>query len=223
MDKSFSNLDPKISDYVGKLYAKEESPKKEIRARAKKSGLPDIHVGPMDGLHLEILTRASKAKKAVEIGTLAGYSGVSIARGLLPGGKLFTFEFEPKHAAVAAETFKKAKVSDRVHLFVGPALDNLPKIEKDGPFDFVFIDADKGNYSRYLDWAVRNLCVGGVMVADNTFGFGFIAEPSKAKDAWRAQGVKALRQFNNKVARHPRLRSTMLPTGEGLTLAVKVK
>ena len=223
MNKSYSNMDPAISDYVCELYAREEAPMKEIRMRAAKAGLPDIHVSMMDGLHLEILARASGAKKAVEVGTLAGYSGVCIARALPGNGKLYTFEYEPRHAEVARETFKKAGVSNKVQILVGTALKNLKKIESKGPFDFMFIDADKVSYHAYLDWAAKNLRVGGVFAADNTFGFGFIAKPEKINDGWRAENVRALRKFNEIVARHPRFRTTILPTGEGLTAGVKVR
>ena len=223
MNKSYSNTDPAISDYVCSLYAGEESRKKGIRRRAAERGLPDIHVSMTDGLHLEILARACQAKKAVEVGTLAGYSGVWIAQGLQRGGKLFTLELEPRHAETAQETFKKAGVAGKVKILVGPALENLKKIAPKGPFDFMFIDADKVSYSAYLDWAAKYLRVGGVFAADNTFAFGLIAKPFKARSGHQAQSVRALLKFNRLAARHPRFRTTILPTGEGLTVGVKVK
>lgn len=223
MNKSYSNTDPAISDYVESLYRREEAGKKEIRRRAAREKLPDIHVSMMDGLHLEILARACRAKKAVEIGTLAGYSGVWIAQALPPGGKLYTFEMDPRHAEVAGKTFKNAGVHRKVEIFVGPAQENLKKIEARGPFDFMFIDADKISYPAYLNWAAKHLRVGGIFTADNTFAFGLIAKPSLARGKHETQSVQALRKFNLMVARHPRFRSTILPTGEGLTVGVKVK
>lgn len=223
MNKAYSNTDPAISDYAGELYSAEEAPKAEIRSRAAKAGLPDIHVSPMDGLHLHVIARACGAKKAVEIGTLAGYSGVWIAQALPANGKLFTFEYDPRHAKLAEETFRKAGVLSKVDILVGPALQNLGKIEPEGPFDFVFIDADKVNYIAYLEWAAKNLRIGGVLMADNTFAFGLIAEKSRKKLGEHAENVFALREFNQKLANHPKFRSTILPTGEGLSLAVKVK
>ncbi len=224
MNKTYAVVVPKISDYVGRLYAGDAARKSETRRRAAKAGLPDIHVGPLDALHLEVLVRAARAKKAVEIGTLAGYSGESIARGLLRGGKLYTFEYDPRHAAVAKETFRRAGLSKRVEVIVGPALKNLKAIESKGPFDFVFIDADKVNYGRYFDWAAKHLRLGGAVAADNTFAFDFIADDaSKIKDERRRKNVRALQVFNRKVARDKRFASTIFPTGEGLTLAVKIR
>jgi caffeoyl-CoA O-methyltransferase len=147
---------------------------------------------------------------------------VCLARALPSGGFLHTFEFEAKHAKVAAETFKLAKVADRVKIHVGPALEKLAAIEKDGPFDLVFIDADKVSYPAYLAWAAENLRVGGAVLADNTFAWGMIHEdPSRIEDAEDRASVEALRRFNETVASNPGWRATALPTAEGLTLAVK--
>jgi caffeoyl-CoA O-methyltransferase len=218
MAKAFAQSAPKIEKYVTELFKPQDTILFEIVKRAAQESLPPIHVAPMDGLYLEIITRAVGARKAVEIGTLAGYSGVSIARGLGSRGKLYTFEFSGHHAQVAEKSFKKAGLSQRVEIFVGPALDNLKKIESQGPFDLVFIDADKENYPAYLEWVIQNLRVGGIFLGDNTFAWGKISE-DKSKDS----KVKALRKFNHIAATHPRFRSTILPTGEGLTLGVKIK
>jgi caffeoyl-CoA O-methyltransferase len=216
--KKFGFTPPQIDKYVTELFKPQDTILFEIVQRAARESLPPIHVSALDGRYLEIITLAVGARKAVEIGTLAGYSGVSIARGLAPKGKLFTFEFSDHHAKVAEKSFKKAGLSSKVEIFVGPALDNLPKIESQGPFDLVFIDADKGNYPAYLEWSIRNLRVGGIFLGDNTFAWGKISD-SKSKDT----NVKALREFNRIAATHPRFRSTILPTGEGLTIGVKIK
>src|SRR5207245_1605047 len=100
-----------------------------------KAGLPEIQVGSMDALHLEVLTRAIGVRRAVEIGSLGGYSGTSIARGLAKNGRLHTFELETKHAEVARESFRRAGVLDRITIHVGPALERLPECEHDAPFD----------------------------------------------------------------------------------------
>ena len=141
---------------------------REIRERTVAAGLPAIAVGKMDGLHLELLARAANARRAVEIGTLGGYSGVCLLRGM-PDGRLDTFELEPKNAEVARESFTRAGVVDRVRIHVGPAAEKLRDIEGDGPFDLVFIDADKTGYPTYLTWAEEHLRVGGVVLLDNTF------------------------------------------------------
>jgi caffeoyl-CoA O-methyltransferase len=218
MDKSYAQSGDKIEKYVTELFNPQDTFLLEIVRRAAREGLPPIHVSPLDGLHLEVLTRAIGAKKAVEIGTLAGYSGVRIARGLAPQGRLYTFEFSDHRARVARKSFEKAGLSKKVEILVGPAVNNLKKIESKGPFDLVFIDADKESYPHYLEWAARNLRVGGVFLGDNSFAKGKISD-SKTKEA----NVKALQKFNHIAATNKRFKSTILPTGEGLTFGVKVK
>jgi caffeoyl-CoA O-methyltransferase len=219
--KLFGGTETKIVQYLDQTFQPEDSILKEVREQSEQKGLPPIQVGKMDGLHLEVLTRAFHAKKAVEIGTLGGYSGIRIVRGMGSEGNLFTFELEEKHAAVARSSFQKAGIQNQVQIFVGPALENLKQIQSQGPFDLVFIDADKPNYPNYLDWAYQNLRMGGAILADNTFAWGMIADDS-FDNREDEIAVKALQQFNAKVAQSGKFKATLLPTGEGLTLAVKV-
>jgi caffeoyl-CoA O-methyltransferase len=218
----FATPETKIADYVQKVFNPEDSLLADVRERAEKAAIPSIHVGKMDGLHLEVLTRASGALKAVEIGTLAGYSGVCLLRGMGPKGKLFTFEYESRHAEVARETFHKAGVDKQVEIFVGEAVRELPKINALGPFDLVFIDADKISYPKYLQWAAENLRVGGLLIGDNTFAWGMIADDEFDNSEDEAS-ARALRAFNQEAAQGGRFRATILPTGEGLTVAVKLR
>ncbi|HVM32897.1 MAG TPA: O-methyltransferase [bacterium] len=222
MSKSFARADEALQNYVLETFHPEDPVLLEIRERAAKEGLPDIHVGPMDGLHLEVIARSMGAEKIVEIGTLAGYSGVCLARALPAGGKLYCFEYEPKHAEVSRESFKRAGLADKAEIWVGDALANLPKIEAKGPFDLVFIDADKPGYPAYLAWAMEQLRVGGVVLGDNTFSGGRVADIAQETQGPKAETVKAIRAFNRTLADDPRFRATVIPTGEGLTFAVKV-
>jgi caffeoyl-CoA O-methyltransferase len=208
--------DEKLLKYLDRVFKPEDPVLKTIRERSLKAGLPEIQVGSMDALHLEVLTRAVGARKAVEVGTLGGYSGTAIARGLGEGGRLHTFELDQKHADLARESFRKAGVLSRVTIHVGPALERLPKCESEGPYDLVFIDADKETYPAYLAWAARHLRVGGVVLGDNAFAFGEIAEG-------KGDGPSAMRRFNQELAQGGRFRATMLPTGEGLAMGVKVR
>jgi caffeoyl-CoA O-methyltransferase len=213
-----------LQNYLDRVFTPEDKALREIRERSEKEGLPAIQVGLMDSLHLEVITRAIGAKKAVEIGSLGGYSGTAICRGLAPGGKLYCFEFEPKHAEVMRESFKKTDFEKQTEIFVGPALENLSKIESQGPFDLVFCDADKVNYPGYLDWAAKNLRVGGLLIGDNTLGWGMIARESSDEfdDKEQELSIRGLQKFNQAAAQGGRFRATLLPTGEGLTLAVKI-
>lgn len=221
MEKKFGQNDSNIANYVESVFRPEDDTLAAARMRQESAKLPPIQVGGMDVRHLEILALAVGAKKIVEIGTLGGYSGISLARGLAPNGHLHTFEFDPRHATVATENFAAAGLANRVTVHVGAALDNLSKIEGDGPFDLVFIDADKVNYPNYLDWAAKNLRIGGLVVGDNAFAFGHIASDNLPDNDTR-KTVAALKTFNRNLATDGRFRATMLPTGEGLAVGVKV-
>ncbi len=219
--KGFGQGDPALGAWAEEVYRPEDEVLAEIRARAAAAGLPPIAVGRMDGLHLEVLARACGWRRAVEIGTLNGYSGVCLLRGMGEAGLLHTFELDPAVAALARESFALAGVADRARVHVGPALERLPDVEPEGPFDLVFIDADKTGYPDYLDWAGRHLRVGGAVLADNTFGFGHVHETAPAGED--AGAMAALRRFSERLARGGRFRATLLPTAEGLSLGVKVR
>jgi caffeoyl-CoA O-methyltransferase len=223
MEKSFGTSDSQITSYTEEIFRPLDKNLKLALELAKKEGLPDIQVCPMDGLHLETITRACQAIKAVEIGTLGGFSGVYIARGLSQGGKLYTFEKEDKHAAVAEKVFKINGVSEKVQIILGNAIDQLKKIEAEGPFDLAFLDADKVGYPAYLSWCEKNLRRGGVVLGDNCFGYGYIAADLKsiAREEDR-KDVEALRVFNKELSQNGKWRATILPTGEGLSFAVKL-
>lgn len=220
-EKGFGQGSPALARWAEGVFQPEDAVLREIRERSVKEGLPAIQVGRFDGLQLEVLARACAARKVVEIGTLGGYSGVCLLRGMAAGGVLHTFEYEPRHARVAQESFTRAGFQDRVRIHVGKALDKLPEIEPEGPFDLVFVDADKVSYPAYLDWAARHLRVGGAVLGDNAFGWGHVAEPGYAGED--AASIRALREFNEKLAQGGRFRATMLPTEEGLALGVKVR
>ena len=215
--KGFGQGDPALARWAEETFAPEDPVLAEIRERSTRAGLPTIAVGRMDGLHLEVLARAVCAKKAVEIGTLGGYSGVCLARGMGPDGYLHSIELEPRHAEVAAESFARAGVADLVRIHVGRALEKLAEIEREGPFDLVFIDADKQGYPAYLAWSERHLRVGGIVLADNAFAFGHIHDPA------HGEAVAPLREFAERLARGGRFRATMIPTAEGLAMGVKVR
>lgn len=220
MDKSFSQKNDRVLEYISNVYSPSDPILENIIKNMQDKGLPPIQVGAFDGLHLEVLTRSVNPKKALEIGTLGGYSGVCIARGLSEGGHLWTIEMDEKHIEVAKEAFKSAGVQDQVSVIQGAALEVLKTLEEEAPFDFIFIDADKINYPNYFKWAEEHLAVGGMLIADNTFGFGLIADDSWEKPE-NQMAIPALREFNRRVTQSGRFRATILPTGEGMTVAVK--
>jgi caffeoyl-CoA O-methyltransferase len=219
MNKPFGNDDRAIAAYVDRAYAPEDEVLREIRERSTGAGLPDIQLAALDARHLEILVRACQARRAVEIGTLGGYSGVSILRGMGSGGVLDTVELDPKHAKVARESFRKSGFSARARVHVGPATKVLPRLASCGPFDFCFIDADKEGYPAYLAWAAGNLRPAGLVVLDNAFLFGHLAKKPKGD---LADAIAAMQKTHDLLAHDVRFRATVFPTGEGLAVGIRI-
>ena len=211
--------DDTLSYYITELFAKQDDAQRRALEESPEKGLPAISIQPEEGRFLQFLVRACGAKKALEIGTLGGYSGIWIARGLAPGGKLITLEKSSKHAAVAAEHFTLAGVADRVEIRLGDAHQLLGKLKGEGPFDFVFIDAEKTSYDFYFNWALDNVRIGGIIAAHNAFRHGEVA--GEAAEAASPE-TAAIRALNRRVAAEPRVVSTIYPAGDGTLIAVKV-
>ena len=143
-----------VSQYIQDLFVPQDDAQRFILEDSSQQGLPPINVKPEEGRFLQFLVRACGVMKAVEIGTLGGYSGTWIARGLPAGGRLITLEKEPKHAEIARQHFAAAGVLDRVDIRIGDAHQTLRSLAAEGPFDFVFIDAEKTGNDAYYDWAI---------------------------------------------------------------------
>jgi predicted O-methyltransferase YrrM len=173
------------------------------------AGLPPISVTPNQGKLLQLLAQAQGARNILEIGTLGGYSTIWLARALPAGGRLITLEFDPKHAEVARANLARAGLEDVVELRVGRALETLPQLaaERRGPFDFIFIDADKGNYPGYFTWALKLSRRGTLIIADNVVRNGGLIDP--ASDDPNVPGVK---RFLELVAAERRVNATTIQT-----------
>jgi predicted O-methyltransferase YrrM len=206
-----------VSRYITGLFAVQDLSLQEAREGSTNKGLPTIGIQPEEGRFLQFLVRANNTKKALEIGTLGGYSGIWIARGLPPGGKLITLEVDSYHAQVAREHFKTAGVADLIEVRVGDAYSILQYSSDDDLFDFVFIDADKSGYEAYYEWAVKNITVGGVITAHNTLRGGKFANDDEVDERTRL-----MRSFNSRVAKDPRVISTIYPAGDGTMVAVRI-
>jgi predicted O-methyltransferase YrrM len=167
------------------------------------AGLPKIAVSAQQGKFLSLLAAATGARRILEIGTLGGYSTIWLARGAGPDGRVTTLEYEPKHAEVARANVDRAGVGERVEVLVGAALDTLPTVTG-GPFDLVFIDADKENNPGYLEWAVKLTRPGSVIVVDNVIREGAILSPGQ--DAVLVGTRKVLELMGE----HPRLDTAVL-------------
>jgi len=173
------------------------------------AGLPAIQVAPLQGKLLMMLAAAMAARNILEIGTLGGYSTIWLARGLAEGGRLITLDMNPDYAATARSNIAKAGLADRVEVRVGAALDTLPKLHAEGagPFDLIFIDADKPSTPDYFDWAVKLARKGTLIIVDNVVREGAIlAAQSENKH------VKGLRGFYARAAADPRVTATAFQT-----------
>jgi predicted O-methyltransferase YrrM len=173
------------------------------------AGLPPINVSPPQGKMLMMLAQLHGARTVLEIGTLGGYSTIWLARALPPGGRVVTLEVDPKHAKVAVANVARAGFSEMVEVVVGPALETLPRIEADrrGPFDFVFIDADKPNNPNYFAWALKLARKGSVIIVDNVVREGAVVD-ANSKDP-RVQGTRRLFEM---LAAEPRVSATAIQT-----------
>jgi caffeoyl-CoA O-methyltransferase len=207
----------KISQYITNLFVREDGALAEARENLSAKGLPAISIQPEEGHFLQILVQASCTQKALEIGTLGGYSGIWIARGLGSGGQLITLELEPHHAEVAMEHFTAAGVSDRVKIIVGNAHKILQTLENESPFDFVFIDAEKTGYPAYFDWATEHVSLGGIITAHNVLRGGKVTSLDRTDE-----NTKAMHDFNQKVAQDSHVNSTIYPAGDGMLVAVRI-
>jgi len=178
-----------------------------LRAQAD-AGLPPINVAPNQGKLLHLLARMAGARNILEVGTLAGYSTIWLARALPEDGRIVTLEFDPKHAEVARTNLERAGMLGRVDIRLGRAIDTLPRLESEGlgPFDFVFIDADKPSTPQYFEWAMKLTGPGSVIIVDNVIRNGTVVDPGG--DA----NVEGVRRFQEMLSRDGRVTSTAIQT-----------
>lgn len=203
--------DQAILDYVARIHAAHDAGLTAAFEAPDTEDIPAIQVGPSEGRLLELLLQMAGARKVVEVGTLAGYSAIRLARAVGADGHLWTIEVEPHHAEIARRNLVAAGLGDRVDVMVGVANDVLAELEQYGPFDAVFIDADKENYPHYGEWAEKNLRTGGLLLGDNAFLFGNLLEDSPRGQAMRTFHERAAAAFD----------TVCIPTGDGLLLGIK--
>lgn len=198
-----------VDDYLSSLLLPTDPALNQALRVSQTAGLPAIQVSPLQGKLLYLLAKAVAARRILEIGTLGGYSTIWLARALPPEGLLVTLELDPKHAAVARENLAGAGVSERVEIHLGQALDSLARLVKEGsrPFDLIFIDADKPNYTAYFEFSLQLSRAGTLIVADNVIRKGKVIEENSS-DA----NVLGMRRFLERVAAEPRVTSTALQT-----------
>jgi predicted O-methyltransferase YrrM len=211
-----------VEQYVADIVAPSDAVLDAATAAGVRAGLPTIAVTPNEGKFLQMLARLVGAKRILEVGTLAGYSTIWMARALPADGNLVTLELDSKHADVARSNFARAKLDKVIDVRVGPALETLPKLEREkaGPFDLVFIDADKQNNADYFTWAITLSRPGAVIVVDNVIRDGAVVD-ANSKDP----SILGVRRLNELLRSEKRVTATTLQTVgskgyDGFTLAI---
>jgi caffeoyl-CoA O-methyltransferase len=202
---------PAILEYVDRVHAGHDAILEAAFTAPAREDMPAIQVGRSEGRLLELLLRLVGARKVVEVGTLAGYSALRILAALPRDGHLYTLELDPRHARVAEKAITEAGSGDRATVLVGEAQRLLPGLGKHGPFDAVFLDADKAGYAGYGEWATKNLRRGGLLIADNVYLFGRLLDDSPDAVAMRSFHEASARDFD----------SVTIPTPDGLLLGVR--
>ena len=200
------NLLLQIDSYVEELFAPPDPALEGALRRSRRAGLPEIHVSPNEGKLLRLLTGIAGARRILEVGTLGGYSTIHLARALPEDGFLVSLELDESYAELARQNLAEAGLEDKVEVRVGDARELLADMVEnaEGPFDLTFIDADKESYPEYLEWALRLSQPGSLILADNTIRGGSVINP---KD----DSARATREFNERLARAPRLSALILP------------
>lgn len=208
-----------VDQYLTDVVVKPDAALDEALARSAAAGMPAINVTPVLGKLLHLLARAQGARSILEIGTLGGYSTIWLARALPPGGRLITLEYEAKHAEVARRNIAAAGLAEIVEVLVGRAIETLPRLlaAGRGPFDLVFIDADKPSTPDYFAWALRLTRPGSVIIVDNVIRNGGIVDSAAARDssAEERANIEGIRRFLEMTAAEPRVSVTAIQTVGG--------
>ena len=213
-----------VDRYITELFVPPDPALDAALQSSDAAGLPSINVSPNQGKLLYLLAQVQRARNILEIGTLGAYSTIWLGRALPAGGRLITLEFDPKHAEVARANIARAGLAGVVELRLGRALDTLPQLatEGRGPFDLIFIDADKQGYPDYLAWALKLSRRGSLIIADNVVRKGAVADPASADS-----NVQGVRRYNQLLAAEPRVSATVIQTVgskgyDGLAIALVV-
>jgi caffeoyl-CoA O-methyltransferase len=203
-------VDERLEEYAERHSTAPDPLLAELAQETKETmSSPQMLTGPIEGRFLELLIAGTGAKRVLEIGTFTGYSALSMAAALPPGGRIDTLDIEPKHAEVAQRYFDRSPHGDKITLHLGPALETIGSLE--GEFDFVFIDADKDNYDAYYEAVLPRLSQGGLIAIDNTLWSGRVLDPPD-------ETTKLIAALNDKLAADDRVVVVQLTVRDGVTL-----
>ncbi len=205
-------LNDKLYNYILNTFVEEDDILKQIVVDTEAKDIPLIQISPDSGKFLSMLLKLMRAKRVLEIGALAGYSTIWMARALPDDGKVTTLEISEKHAEESRKNYKKAGLENKIDLMFGSALDSLDKLQNE-KFDFVFIDADKENSTNYFDKVIGCMNQGGIIACDNTLKHGRVVDENPD------DSTKGILKYNSKVASDPRVVSLLVSISDGITLS----
>jgi len=207
-------MSDRAGDYIVGLFSAEDELLASLREEADRTGLPPIAISADEGRLLQVLLTSINARRVLEVGTLGGYSAICMARALPPGGRLLSIEINEEHATFARRYIDRAGLGDRIEVRVGRALDVLPALDGER-FDAIFLDADKEPLPTYFEWALRLVRPGGLIIGDNALWGGRAYDGDQPDD--KTRGV---REFNRRMATDPRVMGIIVPTHDGVAIAV---
>jgi caffeoyl-CoA O-methyltransferase len=221
MSRGSIGLSPELNDYIVKAHAAEHPVLRKLRLRTAKMPMAQMQIAPEQGAFLAFLVRLTGARRTLEIGTFTGYSALAVALVLPAGGKVTALDVSEEWTAIARQHWEEAGVAKKITLRLAPGLESLAALEaegKAGKYDFAFIDADKTGYDGYYEACLRLVRPGGLIAFDNMLQSGDVADRSVKRE-----GVKAVRALNAKLAKDERVDAVLLPVGDGMTLARRLK
>ncbi len=214
MARGAIDIPGKLIDYVVAVGLRETAVQKRLRAVTRRIPMGGMQIGPEQAALMQVLVRAIGARRCIEIGTFTGYSALAVALALPPGGRIVCCDLSEAWTAVARRYWKMAGVERKISLRIAPALDTLRTLK--GKFDFAFIDADKTNYQNYFERCLKLVRRGGLIAIDNTLWHGRVVD---RRD--QTADTRAIRAFNRKLHRDRRVDISLVPIGDGVTLACK--
>lgn len=210
MSQTSTRLSQAHYDYIAARAPAEDAFLAELKREAKRAGIPSIAIAPEQGAFMQTLLRAAGAKEVVELGTLAGYSSITMARALPSDGRVRTIEFAAAHADFAEAWIARSDVAGRIEVHRGAGRDVLPTFA-DQSADVAFLDADKVNYPHYLEECLRIVRPGGLILVDNALAFGRLLDEED-----QTESVTAIRRFNDLMAAHEEVEGLIVPLGDGM-------
>jgi caffeoyl-CoA O-methyltransferase len=219
MSRRTISVDDRLYDYILRVSVRETPVMRRLREETQKMREGGMQVSPEQGQFMALLVEMLGARNALEVGVFTGYSSLSVAQALQPGGKLVACDLSDEWTSIARKYWREAKMEDRIELRLGPALDTLAALSRegrDGTFDFAFVDADKESYVDYYEKCLALVRRGGVIAFDNVLWDGRVANPDD-----HSQSTESIRKLNAHLTNDERVSLSLVPIGDGLTLARK--